>query len=275
MGRRGVVSPGQTPSDCGPVMRSLSGPRRVADLAVVLVGRDLRVSYGHALLGLIWAPLAALVQVLVLGFVFVRVLPLGVDDYAVFVFTGVTVWQIALVALIGGAEAFTGNRDLVRRPGFPTAVLPFTTIGSALAGYALSLPVLLVAAALADRLTVAALAIPLVLAVEVLVLAGPVLLVATLNVRFRDVRHLVALLLGVAFYATPVFYAADRIPQRHRWVADYNPLALVVRLHRSALYDGAWPDAAILLRCTLIGVGGALLGYAVFRRFESHLADDL
>lgn len=249
--------------------------RRVVDLAVVLVGRDLRVNYGHALLGLFWAPLAALVQVLVLGFVFVRVLPLGVDDYALFVFTGVAVWQVALVALIGGAEAFTGNRDLVRRPGFPTAVLPLTTIGSAFAGYALSLPVLLLGVALTGRLTVAALALPVVMAAEVLVLTGPVFLVATLNVRFRDVRHLVGLLLGVLFYVTPVFYAADRIPERYRWVAELNPLALVVRLHRQVLYDGHWPDASRLGRCTLLGLAGAVLGYGVFRRFESHLSDDL
>lgn len=256
-------------------MSAVREHRRVVDLAVVLVGRDLRVSYGHALLGLLWAPLSALVQVLVLGFVFVRVLPLGVDDYAVFVFTGVTVWQLALVALIGGAEAFTGNRDLVRRPGFPTAVLPLTTIGSALAGYALSLPVLLLAVALAGRLTVAAAALPVVLVAAVLVLTGPAFLVATLNVRFRDVRHLVGLLLGVLFYVTPVFYAAERIPERYRWVAELNPLALAVRLHRQVLYDGEWPDVSRLGRCTLLGLAGAAAGYAVFRRFESHLSDDL
>lgn len=249
--------------------------RRLVDLAIVLVGRDLRVTYGHALLGLFWAPLATLVQVLVLGFVFVRVLPLGVDDYALFVFAGLAIWQVALVALIGGAEAFTGNRDLVRRPGFPTALLPLTTVASALAGYALSLPVLLAGVALTGRLTPAVIALPLVVAEEVLVVSGPAYLVATLNVRFRDVRHLVALLLGVLFYVTPVFYAADRIPERHRWVAELNPLALVVRLHRQVIYDGEWPDWNLLGRCTLLGIAGAVAGYAVFRRFESHLADDL
>jgi lipopolysaccharide transport system permease protein len=256
-------------------MSAVREHRRVVDLAVVLVGRDLRVSYGHAHHGLFWAPVATLVQVLVLGFVFVHVVPLGVDDYALFVFAGVAVWQVAVIALIGGAEAFTGNRDLVRRPGFPTAVLPLATIGSSLAGYALSLPVLLAAVALEGRLTPAVLALPLVLAAEVVVLAGPAFLVATLNVRFRDVRHLVALLLGVLFYVTPVFYAADRIPERYRWVAEINPLALVVRLHRQVLYDGEWPDPGRLGRCALLGLAGAAVGLAVFRRFESHLSDDL
>lgn len=249
--------------------------RHVTDLAVVLVRRDLRASYGHALLGLFWAPLAALVQVAVLSFLFVRVVPLALDDYAIFVFTGLAAWQLASASLTAGAEAFTANRDLVRRPGFPTEVLPVVSIGGALAGYVLSLPVLLLGLALFGRLRVNAVALPVVIAAEVLVLAGPAYLVATLNVRFRDVRHLVGLVLGVLFYLTPVFYEVDRIPDRYRWIADLNPLALVVRLHRQVLFDGAWPDLERLARCTVMGLAGTALGLAVFRRAESHLSDDL
>lgn len=247
----------------------------VVDLAVVLVSRDLRATYGHALLGMLWAPLAALVQVAVLSFLFTRVVPLEIDDYAVFVFTGVASWQLASTSLTMGAESFTANRDLVRRPGFPTGVLPVVSIGGALAGYVLSLPVLLVSLVLVGRLGMTALALPLVVAVEVLVLAGPAYVAATLNVRYRDVRQLVGVALGVVFYLTPVFYGVDRIPERHRWVADLNPLALVVRLHRQVLYDGAWPDLQRLALATMLGLAGTALGVAVFRRAESHLSDDL
>lgn len=253
------------------------GPARahVVDLAVVLVLRDLRATYGHALLGVLWAPLAALVQVAVLTFLFTRVVPLEVDDYALFVFTGIAAWQLASIGLTAGTEAFTANRDLVRRPGFPTQVLPVAAIGGALAGYVLSLPVLLVGVAVAGRLNAAVVALPLVVAVELLVLAGPAYVAATLNVRFRDVRQLVGLGLGVLFYLTPVFYDIDQIPERYRWLADVNPLALVVRLHRQVLYDGSWPDPARLLLAAAMGSVALLAGRAVFRRAESHLADGL
>ena len=256
-------------------MRATRDRTRLVDLAVVLVGRDLRATYGHALLGLLWAPLTALVQVAVLSFLFIRVVPLDVDDYAIFVFTGVAVWQVASVSLTGSAEAFTANRDLVRRPGFPTAVLPIVSIGGALAGYVLSLPVLLLGVAAFGRLTVTAVALPLVMAAAALVIAGPAFVAATVNVRFRDVRHLVGVAVGVVFYLTPVFYDVDRIPDRYRWVADLNPLALVVRLHRQVLYEGAWPDLPRLATCLLMGIAGTALGLAVFRRVESHLSDDL
>lgn len=249
--------------------------RRTADLAVVLVGRDLRASYGNALLGLVWAPITAVVQVLVLSFLFLRVVPLDIPDYAAFVYTGVAIWQLLSGALTRSTEAFTANRDLVRRPGFRPAVLPVVTIGGAVCAYALSLPVLLAFVAWTGRLQPSVLLLPVVALAGALVVSGPALVVATVNVRFRDVRHLVAALVGVLFYLTPVFYDVERIPERYRWVADVNPLALAVRLHRQVLYEGANPDPGRLAACTAIGLAGLALGVAVHRRAAPHLADEL
>lgn len=252
-----------------------TSPRRVVELASVLVGRDLRVSYGGAVFGLLWSPATVIVQVAVLSFVFVRVVPLGVDDYPAFVFSGAMVWHLASSAINGGSEAFTANRDLVRRPGFPDAVLPFVTTARSLAAYLLGLPVLLAVLAVSGRFSVTALALPLVVLVTVVVVAGPAHLVATCNVRHRDIGHLVRVLLGVLFYATPVFYAEDRLPGRYQWVSDLNPLAGVVSLHRQVLYDQSWPDPHRLATSLAFAAAGAVLSALVFRRAAAHLADDL
>lgn len=245
------------------------------DLTVVLVGRELRVRYGSALLGVLWAPLTSLVQVAVLSFLFLRVVPLDVPDYPVFVFTGVMAWQLMLTSMLSGVESFTNNRDLVSRPGFPTGLLPLVSIVGALTTYTLSFPVLVVFLAATGRLHVTVLATPLVLVALVAVVIGPVLVTASLNVRFRDVHHIVATVLAVAFYLTPVFYDVDRIPESYRWIADANPLALAVRLHRQILYDGDLPDAQMLVACLAIGAAGLVAGQRVFTRAEPQLADDL
>lgn len=249
--------------------------RRLVDLVIVLVGRDIRSAYGTTALGVVWAPLTALVQVGVLSFLFLRVVPLEIPDYAVFVFSGVAMWQLLSGMLLRGAEAFTDNRDLVRRPGFPTIMLPVVTIGGGFTGYLLSLPVLLGFVAASGRLEASVVALPIVLVAAALVVAGPAFIAATVNVRYRDVRHLLGALVGVLFYLTPVFYDADRIPVRYRWIADVNPLALAVRLHRQVLYDGAYPDPGRLLACILYGLAGTAVGLMVFRRFSSHLPDEL
>jgi lipopolysaccharide transport system permease protein len=249
--------------------------RRDVDLAVVLVRRDLRASYGSALLGLLWAPLTALVQVGVLSFLFLRVVPLDIPDYGAFVFSGVAMWQLLSGALVRSAEAFTENRDLVRRPGFPTVVLPLVTIGGATSAYVLGLPVLLGAVAATGRLHPSAALLPVVVVAGAVVVAGPALLVASANARFRDVRHVVGAAVGVLFYLTPVFYDVGRIPERFRWIADANPLALVVRLHREVLYDGSLPDPGRLAACFAFGLAGTAIGVAVHHRTAAHLADEL
>lgn len=256
-------------------MRVPHAARRSVDLAVVLVARDLRASYGTAALGLLWAPLTALVQVAVLSFLFLRVVPLDIPDYGAFVFTGIAIWQLLSGALVRSAEAFTENRDLVRRPGFPTVVLPLVTVGGATSAYLLSLPVLLGVLALTDRLRPSAALLPVVVLAAATVAAGPALVVASANARFRDVRHLVGAGVGVLFYLTPVFYDVGRIPERFRWVADANPLALVVRLHRQVLYEGRAPEAGLLAGCFAIGALGTAIGVATHRRAAAHLADDL
>lgn len=252
-----------------------TGRERLVDLVIVLVGRDVRSNYGNAALGMVWAPLTALVQVAVLSFLFLRVVPLEIPDYAVFVFTGVAMWQLLSGTLVRGAEAFTDNRDLVRRPGFPTVMLPIITIGGGVTAYLLSLPVLIAFVAASGRLRPSVLALPVVVAAGALVVAGPAFVAATVNVRYRDVRHLLGALVGVLFYLTPVFYDVDRIPQRFRWIADANPLALAVRLHRQVLYEGALPDPGHLAVCTAFGLLGTAAGLAVYGRFASHLPDDL
>ena len=249
--------------------------RRYLDLSTVLVRRDLRVAYGNAALGIVWAPLQAIVQVAVLSFLFVRVVPLDIPDYVAFAYAGIAMWQLLSASLLQSVESFTVNRDLVRRPGFPTAVLPAVSVANAVTGYLLGLPVLVVLIASTGRLTASTLALPLVVAAAVAVIAGPAIAVATLHVRFRDVRHAVSALVGVLFFLTPVFYDVDDVPDRFRWIVDANPLALVVRLHRQVLYDGELPDVVHLATCFAVGAVGIAIGAGIFRRAASHLADDL
>lgn len=252
-----------------------AGRRQVVDLATVLVHRDLRLSYGGAVFGLLWAPATVLAQVAVLGVLFDRVVPLGIDDYVVFLLVGLLMWHLMSSALNGSASAFTANRDLVRRPGFPDAVLPLVTIGRAAAGYVLALPVVLVALAVSGRLDASVAALPVVLVATLLLLVGPGYVIGVLNVRHRDVDHLTRVVLGVVFYATPVFYPEERLPDGWGGVSDLNPLAAAVTLHRQVLYEGVWPDPVrlgVLLLWAAVGLVAAAL---VHRRSAWRLADDL
>jgi len=103
-------------------------PLYIYDLLRALVVRDMKLRYKRSILGVAWSLLNPLIQMLVFVLLFRRVLQLDIPNYPSFVFTGVLAWSWFQSALSLAAGAITGNRELIRRPGFPAAILPVVTM---------------------------------------------------------------------------------------------------------------------------------------------------
>src|SRR5690349_14967033 len=114
------------------------------DLLSVLVGRDMKLRYKRSLLGLAWSLVNPLAQFLILNFVFHSILPLDIPNYTPFLFTGILAWNWFNTALMSATDAIVDNGDLIRRPGFPPAVLPLIAVTSNLIHFLLALPILIV-----------------------------------------------------------------------------------------------------------------------------------
>ena len=113
------------------------------DLLREMVIRDMKLRYKRSVLGILWSLLNPLIQMLVFTFLSRGVLSLDIPNYPSFVFTGVLAWNWFQRALSLTAGAITGNRELIRRPGFPTAILPVATVATHLIHFLLALPILL------------------------------------------------------------------------------------------------------------------------------------
>lgn len=244
-------------------VRVEGGRSQAADLLRELVGREIRLRYSGSVLGLGWSQVSALAQVAVLMFVFSRVVRLGIPNYPAFVIVGMIPWLWFVGGVGAAAESVVSGRDLVRRPGFPSAVLPLVSVGTSFINFALTLPVMLIAVGVVTgRLPVTAAMLPVVAAVQLLVMLGPAYLVATLNVFLRDTGHLVSILLGLLFYATPIFY--QHVPGRYHLILTLNPMAHLVAAYRRLLLDGSMPSWPGLLTLAL---GGAVASYLCYRLF--------
>ena len=149
---------------------------------------------------------APMLQLLVTYFLFTKVIPLKVHNYPVFLLTGILAWNFFARALSLSALALEQSRELVQRPGFPTAVLPVKAVLIGLLDYLLALPVLLVALGVTTGLHWTALFLPLLLAIQLVLTVGLGWILAPLQVFFRDIQHLVTLAVMVGFWVTPIFY---------------------------------------------------------------------
>jgi homopolymeric O-antigen transport system permease protein len=249
--------------------------RQLGELVLHLTRRQLQSAHRFTVLGWLW-PLArqlALLGVLVL--IFSSVLKLGIEDYALFVFSGLIAWTAFAAGISSAAGSLIGGRHLVFTPAFPNPALPLVAVAAPLVDLLVALPVLLVWLLVEGRLHDTVLLLPVVLLLQYALTAGIALLVSSLNVLYRDVNNIVGVFLLMLFYLTPVFYGLRNVPEHLHWVLNINPMAAQVEATRAVLLEGtlpSWQDLA-LLGATVPAV--LLLGWWVFRRLEPRFVDEL
>lgn len=242
-----------------------------------LVRREVRARYRGSALGFLWSLLNPLLLLVVYHFVFATVLRTEIPHYAVFLLAGLLPWQWLATALANGATAMTGAAGLITRACLPPHVFPAVVVLANLVNFLLALPVAVVAAAYAGvRPGPALAAVPLLVAVQCLFVYGLTLLVATLNVRFRDVQFLVPTLVMVWFFATPIVYGIGLVPAPYRAVLAYlNPGMSIVVPYQALIHGGALPAAATLLLGLAWAVAVAVAAVVVYERLRFDIVEDL
>jgi lipopolysaccharide transport system permease protein len=246
------------------------------DLLSELVLRDIKLRYKRSLLGIAWSLLNPLAQLLVFSFIFRLVLPLNIDHYASFLFTGLLAWNWFQTSLYAAAGAIIDNRDLIRRPGFPPIVLPVVTVTANFIHFVLALPILLLFLFFSNvQITAAILALPAIFVVQFLFTLSLSYFIAALHVTFRDTQYLMGIVLLLGFYLSPVFYDTSSIPERYQGLYGLNPMAILIGAYRDLLINGRLPDVITLLILSLTSAGLLWLGYRVFTQASYKFAEEL
>jgi lipopolysaccharide transport system permease protein len=246
------------------------------DLFATLVQRDLKLRYKRSLLGVAWSILNPLAYLAVLQLVFGRLMPLDVPRYTSFLFTGLLAWGWFSSSLLWAATAVLDHGDLIRQPRFPPVVLLPVRVTSDLIHFLIALPVLF-GFLLADGggLTLAALALPGLVALQFFLTLGPALMVSALHVRYRDTQYLLSILLHLGFFLTPIFYDVGTLPARYARILELNPLADLIAAYRAVLVEGRLPDPGGVAVVAVVATVLLLLGTWVFRRAQFGFAEEV
>jgi lipopolysaccharide transport system permease protein len=245
------------------------------DVVVHLVAREFRLRYRRAVLGWLWAVGQPLARLVVLTFLFTRVVPLDIPNYPVFLFTGLIAWRWFSSGVTSATSSAIERRDLLYRPRLSRATVPIVSLLTDGLDYLAALPILLIFIALSGGVPATALALPAILAVQFLLMAGLGFALCTLNVFLRDVRHLVNLVLLLGFYATPIFYRAESVPAAFKALLLLNPMAHLLQMHRDVLVVGRLPDPQHFLLLTAVCVAVAAAGFGIFRKTSPNFVDEL
>jgi lipopolysaccharide transport system permease protein len=249
---------------------------RHRELLLFMAWRDIQLRYRQTALGVAWAVLQPLLTAVVFAVFFGRLggIPSDGLPYPLFALAGLVPWQLFAFALLQSSTSLVDNQNILRKVYFPRVIVPIASVGAGVLDFLVSF--LLLAAAMAGygispSWRVLALA-PLVLLALVTAL-GVGLWLATLNVRYRDVRYTVPFLAQLWLFATPVAYPASIVPERWRPVLGLNPMAGVVEGFRWALLGAGQVSGGLLAVSGTVSCLLLVSGLLYFRRMERGFAD--
>jgi ABC-type polysaccharide/polyol phosphate export permease len=261
-------------------VRDLYGYR---DLFLNLVIRDLKVRYKKSALGFLWSLLNPLMMMAVFTVVFTILTVPTIDNFPVFVLTGIVAWNFSASSITGAAFSVVGNSTLINKVYFPREILPASLVASNLVNFLLTLLVLFgFIIAFKIPITAMVLLLPAVIAVQVMLTLGIALIVAAVNVFYRDVSVLLEVGIQAWFFLTPVFYQLERIPHTisflgidvWRWVYMLNPMAAIITDYRYILLYGLMPIRHSAFALAEAGIVLAL-GYWLFRTLSPRFSEEL
>jgi lipopolysaccharide transport system permease protein len=244
------------------------------ELLSLFVTRQISARYRQMFLGVLWALIEPLGQLLLLTVVFGYLLKVntGGYPYPVFAFAGMAAWLLFSRATLAVAGSLQENMGLISKVYFPRLILPLAAVLRELFD-AMLMIVLLLALAMAYGFppTPRLLVLPVILMCSAMLALAVGLWMATLIVKFRDVRPILSLALQAGMYATPVVYSADLVPERFRFAYELNPMFWAVEFSRWALFGKeivvssalGWSVAASLLLLL-----GGLIVFSLFERMS-------
>lgn len=263
------------------------------ELLANLTLRELRGKFKRSTLGWLWSIINPAVNLAVYTVVFGVFLdvappvgdPSGLEVYGFFLVCGLLPWTFLTNALNGSVASLVLNAGLIKKVYFPRAVLPTAVTLSMLASFGVELLVLAVALLFAGNMVLPWIPAVLVLmALQLVFVLGLGLALSVLNAYFRDVEHFLGIALNVWFYATPILYPLTLVPNDTelfgrtidlRAIVAMNPMHQFVDAYRTVLYDLRLPDAEHIAYLVIASSLALALGYAVFRRYEPNLAEEL
>ncbi len=265
---------------------------RYRELLRNLIRRELKVKYKGSALGFVWTLVNPLLYLVVFSVVFQVILESGIPDYGLLLLSGLLVWTLFSSALGTATASIVANGALVTKVWFPREILPIAAIGAAVVNFFFQALVLVAALAVFRHepawrflpLLVPALAVLLLLALAL----G--LALSALNVRYRDVGHLLELGLLAWFWMSAIVYPFLQISDKlgdKSWAVLLNPVIPVIVTFQKALYNPA-PESRVLppeagldwyaRNLAFVGIGSLVLlvvAARIFGRLEDDLAEEI
>jgi len=246
------------------------------ELLYFLAWRDVKVRYKQAFLGVAWAIIQPLFTMIIFTLFFGRLAGVPSDNipYPLFSYCALVPWTYFSGTLSQGGNSLISNANLITKVYFPRALLPAATALGGLLDFVVSSG-FLVAMMIYYRIKpgIAVLLAPLFIFGMIVLVFGVSMLLAAMNVRYRDVKYAIPFLVQIWLFVTPIIYPVTFLPRRFQQILALNPMAGIVEGFRSCLFPGRPMDLTLVGVSALVTLLVLVVGAVYFRKTERTFAD--
>lgn len=249
---------------------------RYKELLYFFTWRDFKVRYKQTFIGILWAIFQPFMTMVVFSLFFGTLLKIPSDGvpYPVFVYTGLLFWQFFSSALSETSGVLISNQSIITKVYFPRLILPLSSVATKFVDFAIAAVILggmMAYYGYAPHL-ISIIVLPILLVITFMAAVGGGLLLAAINVKYRDVRFILPFFIQILLFLTPVIYPAS-IAGKYSWILAFNPMMGVIQNARAVLL-GTAPINWVLIGISFAACSALLvIGTIYFKKVERYFAD--
>lgn len=240
------------------------------------VKKEIRGRYKNSILGIMWSFLNPLLQLAVYSVIFGALLAGGDPTYHIYICVALIPWTYFTTAITQSAFTVIGNGDIIKKVYFPREILPISVVTSGAVNFVIS-TIIIIAFVIFSGVGLSwyLLLYPIVLLVQYILLLGISFIVSSITVYFRDLEHIIGVVLMAAFYGTPIVYKLEQLPANLQIIMQINPMTHLINAYRDIFYYHQMPNIKILGILLGISLVLTIIGYFIFKKLQKGFAEQL
>ncbi len=240
------------------------------------VKKEIRGKYKNSFLGVLWSFLNPLLQIIVYALIFQVILKNPQENYAIFLCCGLIPWTFFSSATTRSAFTMIENGNIIKKVYFPREILPISIVTSEAVNFMIS-TIIILGFVIFGGIGISKYIVfyPLVLLAQYLLLIGLSLIISSISVYVRDLQHLIGVVMQLLFYATPIVYSSETIPDNFKWILYLNPMTYIINGYRDIFYNQQMIDIIPTLCLIIISIVLCFIGYIIFNKLQKGFAEQL
>ena len=240
-----------------------------------MIVRDIKVRYKQTVMGLAWAVIQPLTMIAIFTVIFGNLAKIPSDGYPypVFVFSGMLAWNFFSSSISTSGASLVGASNLVSKVYFPRIIIPISSIGVSFVDFLISALLLFIMMALySQTITLNILLLPFFLFGLIVLSIGLGSWLASITVVYRDFRYIIAYLVQVWMYLTPVLYPVSFVPEKWQWLLYLNPMHGWINGIRAS-FLGQPIDISGVIISSILSMIIFIIGMFYFQQTQRRFAD--